>query len=185
MLSSCVQLRFFSLLPSWCGVPYIDVGFMYYSHLSSWNKFLPVPTRHPVFVAASDTYIKTGRQRRLIHRARAGEIQTSSAEEAKTSKCFGPSQNSTTERDVSVFPFIAEMKIYVLWVFHTNESLSMQRPYMSVVIVRWQVVVLVFPWTSLGLGRYCPPTALLLALVQDLQTWYYGAWWVSSTYLMC
>lgn len=92
----------------------------------------------------------------------------------KISKCFGPSLNTTSERDVSIFPFIAEMKIYVLWVFHTNESPSMQRLYMIVVIVRWQVVVLVFPETSPGLGRYCPCTPLLLVLAADLQTKIYG-----------
>lgn len=111
---------------------------MYYSNLSSGNQFLPALTRHPVFVAASGRiylhkklldsvgrYIERERERvrpGQARLARAGEAQGTRYPSALVRR-----RSTPTARDVSIFPFIAEMKIYVLLAFHTKEALSMQR----------------------------------------------------------
>lgn len=128
---------------------------MYYSNLSSGNQFLPALTRHPVFVAASGRiylhkklldsvgrYIE--RERERVRPGQAGQVWGGTRH--KISQCFGPSSlNTNSERCIDFSIYSRNENLCFISFSYQRGSFYAARPYMRVVIVRWQVVVLVFP----------------------------------------
>lgn len=96
----------------------------------------------------------------------------------KIFQCFGPSStlNTNSERYIDFSIYSRNENLCFISFPYQRGSFYAARPYMRVVIVRWQVVILVFPENLPRPGSILP---LLPSLKICEVKWMGGTWWAS------